>query len=120
MYIQLSDKQWEAICDYLPPINMNGRPRCADRAVINGILYVLKTGCQWPAIPKEYGVHYSTCWRRLKRWEENGTWQRIIALLLDAKEAEMAQVALDTSVVKAKKGAHAWDKPTEAKPPSAA
>ena len=58
---------------------------------------------RWPAIPKEYGVHYSTCWRRLKRWEENGAWQRIIAVLLEAKEAEMAEVALDTSVVKAKK-----------------
>jgi len=120
MYIELSDNQWEAIRDYLPPINMNGRPWCEDRAVINGILYVLKTGCQWPAIPKEYGVHYSTCWRRLKRWEESGIWQRIIEALLEAKEAEIAQVALDTSVVKAKKGAHAWDKPTAAKPPNVA
>jgi transposase len=34
MYIELSDKQWEAIRDYLPPVNMNGRPRCEDRAVI--------------------------------------------------------------------------------------
>lgn len=52
MYIQLSDKQWETIRDYLPPLNMNGRPRCEDRAVINGILYVLKTGCQWLGLPK--------------------------------------------------------------------
>jgi hypothetical protein len=56
----------------------------------------------------------------LKRWEENGTWQRLIHALLAAKEAEMAQVALDTSLIKAKKGAHAWDKPTAAKPPNAA
>jgi transposase len=56
-------------------------------------------------LPKEYGVHYSTCWRRLKRWQENGVWQRIAEALLEAKASDLAQVALDTSYVKAKKGA---------------
>lgn len=37
MYIELSDKQWEAIQEYLPPMNMNGCPPCEDRAVIHGI-----------------------------------------------------------------------------------
>jgi transposase len=47
MYIELSDKQWSAIEPHLlPPVNYNGRPRSNDRAVLNGILYVLKTGCQ--------------------------------------------------------------------------
>jgi transposase len=105
MYIELTDAQWDAIEFYLPPENYNGRPRQDDRSVINGILYVLKTGCQWPALPKEYGVHYSTCWRRLKRWQENGVWQRIADALLEAKAGDLAQVALDTSYVKAKKGA---------------
>jgi transposase len=120
MYIELSDKQWAAIEQYLPPINYNGRPRANDRRVMNGILYVLKTGCQWPAIPAEYGVHYSTCWRRLKHWEENGVWQRIIQALLEDREAELAEIALDTSSVKAKKGAHAWGAPEGAASPSAA
>ena len=35
MYIELSDKQWEAILDYLPPVDMSGRPRCEERSVIN-------------------------------------------------------------------------------------
>ena len=41
MYIELSDKQWEAILDYLPPVDMSGRPRCEERSVINWILFVL-------------------------------------------------------------------------------
>jgi|GEM_PF-5103476 len=53
MYIELSDKQREAIQDYLPSINMNGRPHGEDRSVIKGILYVL--GCQWSAMPKSMG-----------------------------------------------------------------
>jgi transposase len=104
MYIELTDEQWAAIEFYLPPENYNGRPRRDDRSVINGILYVLKTGCQWPALPKEYGVHYSTCWRRLRHWQEDGVWQRIADALLEIKAGDLAQVALDTSYVKAKKG----------------
>ena len=44
MYIQLSDKQWEALQDYVPPENMNGRPRCEDRRVIHGIYGVYPKG----------------------------------------------------------------------------
>jgi transposase len=50
MYIELTDEQWAAIEYYLPPENYNGRPRQNDRAVINGIMYVLKTGCTHPGI----------------------------------------------------------------------
>jgi transposase len=48
-----------------------GRPRADDRKVLNGILYVLTTGCRWMDMPKRYG-HYSTAFRRLKRWGEGG------------------------------------------------
>ncbi len=111
MYIKLSDEQWDAIEYYLPPINHDGRPRSDDRKVINGILYVLKTGCQWPALPKEYGVHYSTCCRRLKRWEEDGVWHRIIKALQEANAFDLAEVALDTAHVQAKKGGRKLVKP---------
>jgi len=40
---------------------------------LNGILYVLTTGCRWMDMPLEYGS-YKTAWRRLKRWQDEGVW----------------------------------------------
>ncbi|MEM2405737.1 MAG: transposase [Candidatus Methanomethylicia archaeon] len=48
---ELSDEEWELIRPLLPPKAKTGRPRINDRLVINGILYVLVTGCRWMDIP---------------------------------------------------------------------
>ncbi|WP_416182781.1 transposase [Methanosarcina sp.] len=58
---------------HFPPQPKVGRKRINDRQTINGILYVLVTGCQWRDMPKQYGS-YGTAWRRLKRWSEEGVW----------------------------------------------
>jgi transposase len=65
---EVSDDEWELIRPHLPPRAKVGRPRADDRKVLNGILYVLTTGCRWMDMPKRYG-HYSTAFRRLKRRE---------------------------------------------------
>ncbi|RLE68618.1 MAG: hypothetical protein DRJ34_02665 [Thermoprotei archaeon] len=44
---KLTDEQWERIRPLLPPPAQTGRPRADDRKVLNGILYVLRTGCAW-------------------------------------------------------------------------
>ncbi|SFJ96404.1 Putative transposase of IS4/5 family [Thermoflavimicrobium dichotomicum] len=51
------------------------------RKTLNGIVFVLKTGCAWADMPKAYGS-YVTCWRRLKQWQKDGTWERIWRKLL--------------------------------------
>ncbi|WP_394697878.1 transposase [uncultured Methanomethylovorans sp.] len=65
---------------FLPPQPITGRKRVDDRKIINGILYVLITGCRWRDLPPPYdsGV---TAWRRLKRWSEAGIWDKIIESL---------------------------------------
>jgi len=45
---------------------------------LNGILYVLTTGCRWMDMPLEYGS-YKTAWRRLKRWQDEGVWYERLA-----------------------------------------
>ena len=60
----------------LPRSRRGGRPWIGNRAVIDGILWVLKTGARWCDLPSEYPSP-ATCWRRLKRWDEDGTWERI-------------------------------------------
>jgi transposase len=108
----LSDAQWEIIQRLLPAQPKVGRKRKHDRRTINGILYVLKTGCAWADLPCEYGS-YTTCWRWLERWSADGTWERIWRSLLGqlqaAEKIEWAQAFLDGSFVPAKKGALVLD-----------
>jgi transposase len=61
MGIDLSDDQWELIQPLLPAPKPTGRPRADDRCTINGILYVLRTGCRWKDLPDRYGSSV-TCW----------------------------------------------------------
>lgn len=106
----LTDEQWAVIEPLIPKKQSNrGRPRADDRTTLNGILYVLKTGCAWADMPREYGSS-TTCWRRLQEWSngEQQTWEKIWRALLSRLDAhnkiEWAQAFLDGSFVPAKKG----------------
>jgi transposase len=63
---ELSDEEWEIIKPLLPPKANVGRPRIDDRLVVNGILYVLVTGCRWMDLPARYSS-YKTCWDRFRK-----------------------------------------------------
>lgn len=84
-----------------------GTPKADDRRTLNGILYVLRTGCRWQDVSREYSSP-STCWRRLRAWAEDGTWERawrtLLALLDEQGKLEWAKAFLDASFVPAKKG----------------
>ena len=108
---ELTEKEWELIEPLLPPKAPTGRPRADDRKTLNAILYVLTTGCKWMDLPREYGS-YSTAWRRLKRWEEEGVWEKVLQTLRDrANKAgiiSIESVSVDSKTIPAKKGANAW------------
>ena len=54
-----------------------------DRAVLKGILFVLRNGIPWNPLPREMGCESSTdCWWRLPRWQQAGIWKRLRAILL--------------------------------------
>jgi transposase len=98
----LCDFKWEVIEPLLlPPMSRVGRPKTNDRRVINGVLYVLTTGCRWMDMPLEYGS-YKTAWKRLKKWQDEGVWDRILRALASIREHEV--VAVGSSAVEAKKG----------------
>jgi transposase len=98
---EISDFEWEVIRPFLPPRSRVGRPRADDRMVLNGILYVLTTGCRWCDMPAEYGS-YKTAWRRLKKWEEMGVWESIFKALVSMRG--LSRVSVDSTTVEAKKG----------------
>ena len=75
----LTDEHWAQIAPLLPserPGSKGGRPRASNREVLEGILWILRTGARWQDLPPRY-PHPSTCWRRLKRWTEQELWLKI-------------------------------------------
>ena len=108
----LTEKQWAVLKPLLPKQDKQkgGRPRANDRQTLNGILWVLRTGAQWSEMPRRFGSS-TTAWRRLKTWEEDGTWERIWKKLLqvlsqdDKLKLEIGMI--DGTFAPAKKGG-AW------------
>jgi transposase len=114
----LNDERWNKIEPLLPRDKSRGRPWVENRRVVEGILWVLKTGARWRDLPPEY-PSASTCWRRLRRWEKQGVWLNIWRAFLselDRKgKLDWSESFLDGSFAPAKKGALASAQPSGAK-----
>ena len=73
----LTDAEWKRLEPLLPSQKgKRGRPRNNDRAVINGILWIARTGAPWRDLPERYGS-WKTVSSRFYRWQKAGVWQRI-------------------------------------------
>ncbi len=74
----MTDAEWALIEPHLPPPRRLGRPRTTElRSVVDGLLYILATGCQWRLLPSDFPPD-STVQRFFYRWREAGIWQRSI------------------------------------------
>ncbi len=104
---ELDDNRWSRIAPLLPPRPREGRPRADDRSIVNGILFVLITGCRWIDIPRRYGDD-STANRRLRRWEKLGAWKRIMDSLINEGYGngtiQVEELSIDSSTSAARKG----------------
>ncbi len=95
----VTDEEWALIEDELPRPRPLGRPRTTDlREVVNAIFYVLRTGCQWRMLPKEFPP-YSTVHGYLSVWREDGTWERLHFALYQQARAAAAREASPTAGV---------------------
>ncbi len=82
---QIPDALWERIEPVLPSYKVSckgGRPRLAMRPVVAGILYVLRTGCQWKAMPREFGSG-SAIHAYFQEWVRRGVFRRLWRLALE-------------------------------------
>jgi len=78
----MTDAEWALIARRLPRRRRLGRPREVDlRKVLQAILYILSTGCQWRALPKEFPP-YSTVQGYFYAWRDTGRWQKIVTALV--------------------------------------
>lgn len=81
--LKISDEQWKEIKSILPiKGKKRGKPKEDARGVINGILFIFGLKTQRRRTPHGF-PSFSTCWRRLNEWQENGTWKRICKILVD-------------------------------------
>jgi len=103
---ELTDKQWDMIQQHVPKPAKTGRPRSNDRATINGIIYVLISGCRWAEMPKRYGFK-STANRRLQNWQQKGVWKKILKCIIASAHKQnklnLQKISLDSSSIPAKK-----------------
>jgi transposase len=110
----LTDAEWALIAPMIPPAQRGGRPRETDmREVMNAVRYVLRTGCQWRQLPKDFPPR-STVYGYFWEWSRYGLLDRIHHALLvacredEGREASPTAAIIDTQAVKAtEKGAAA-------------
>lgn len=107
---RLPDDLWAELQPLLPPekaLGTPGRPPVPYRKVLDGILYVLRTGAQWKSVPKEFGSG-STCHKRFQEWERRGVfeklWQKLLARYDDLRGIQWQFQSLDSVTVKAPLG----------------
>jgi transposase len=118
---KLTDEQWAKIEPFMPkpkPSRKGGRPFINNRKVFEGILWILRTGAPWSDLPKRY-PSASTCWRRLRQWEEQdvwlNAWRAFLAVLDEKGQLDWSEAFVDGSFAPAKKGGSVLARPRRVK-----
>jgi len=75
---ELSDEQWDHVKQFIPMQPYKGRLKTDDRQIIDGVRYVLQTGCLWTEVPRKYGS-YTSVHNRLKKWSTEGVLEPILS-----------------------------------------
>lgn len=95
----LRDDEWALVAPMIRPAKRGGRPRVVNlRQVLNAIFYVLSTGCQWQALPKDLPPK-STVWDYLDLWQWDGTIERIHHVLYVAVREQAGREASPTTAI---------------------
>jgi putative transposase len=102
----LSDLEWQVLAPLLPPAKPGGRQRAVNlRLILNGIFYLLRSGCQWRMLPRDYGP-WSTVYDYWRTWRLDGTWERIHTTLREqvrqqaGREVTPSAAIIDSQSVK--------------------
>lgn len=94
----ISDENFSLIEGFLPA--KRRPPDISHRQALNGILFVLSSGCSWRQLPRDYG-NWHTVYTRFKRWAESGVFGKILHELHKQKVLDYHLIMLDSTVVRA-------------------
>ena len=97
---ELTDYEWEQIKDLLPPENTGkrGRPSKNNRIMLNGMIWIARSGAPWRDLPERYGP-WESVYSRFRKWIDDGILDNIFRVL--SLEAELEDLSIDASIVKA-------------------
>ncbi|MCC8395412.1 transposase [Paraburkholderia sp. MMS20-SJTR3] len=111
-YRDVNDEEWQRVAELLPELRprreMRGRPLANTREVLNGVLWVIRSGGVWSAMPRKY-PSYQTCHRRFLAWSESGALKRLLHELYGADAEELCktmQVRMRKHTMSARKSRH--------------
>ena len=108
---RLTDEQWNLISDIFPEPKRTGRPPRDRRQVVNGILWILRTGSPWRDLPEAFGP-WATVWDLFDKWNEDGTLQVILDRLRSQVKIDKKLWCIDGTIVRAAKCAAGGGKKT--------
>lgn len=96
---EISNKEWERIKGMLPPerTGKKGRPAKNNRSMLNGMLWIARTGAQWREMPECYGP-WQSVYARFRKWQKIGIWEKIFHVL--SSDADMENLSIDSTMVK--------------------
>ena len=104
--IALSDEQWALVADLFDPPRRRGAPaQIARRQMVDAMLFIGRTGCQWRYLPERFGS-WGAVWQQWCRWRANGVWERAMARLaalvriMHEREPAPSMVMIDAQTVK--------------------
>lgn len=118
--MNLTDEQWAILLPLIPKPRRRkdgrGRPWRDSREVLNGILWILRSGARWKDLPECYPP-YQTCHRRFQKWVRSGVFPRIIRALAEdlavRGDIDLSECFIDGSFASAKKGEEKLARPSE-------
>jgi transposase len=120
---EVTDAEWSIVEPLLPfpqRADGRGRPPADTRAVLNGVLWILRTGAQWRELPEKYPP-YQTVHGRFQQWVRSGQLEKALRALAEKLREEgkldLDEGFIDGSFAAAKKGALRWERPSGAKGP---
>lgn len=96
---EITTKEWERIKDKFPPerTGKKGRPRKDNRTMLNGMLWILRSGAQWREMPECYGK-WQAVYARFRKWEKDGIFEMIFREL--NPNADMEYISMDSTSIK--------------------
>lgn len=100
---EVTDTAWAVLEPLLPTKGGRGKPWRDHRQVVNGILWKLRTGAPWRDLPERYGP-WRTVYARFRRWQVDGTWDRLLAHVQtksDAVGEVIWEVSIDSTTIRA-------------------
>lgn len=101
----MSDAEFAQISGLLPPPKRRGRKPTDSRIILNALFYLIRSGCPWRFLPKDF-PHFTTVQNRFYAWRDSGLWAQIVCVLVmsareaEGREAAPAAVVVDSQSVK--------------------